>query len=124
MRFLALLAITAYQRYVSPHKGFTCAYRLYTGHAGCSQLGYRAIRRYGVIGGISVLRERTYLCGVAHRRMAVAKTPRLRLQRGECDLGGCDLPCDIFSNCGSCDFGSGKEDEKERRVHIPPDVRV
>jgi putative component of membrane protein insertase Oxa1/YidC/SpoIIIJ protein YidD len=43
-----LLAIGLYQKYLSPHKGFCCAYRTHTGRAGCSALGFRAVRRYGV----------------------------------------------------------------------------
>jgi len=49
-RDLALLAITLYQRHLSPYKGFRCAYALHTGRASCSRLGYRAIRRHGLRG--------------------------------------------------------------------------
>ena len=38
MRALALVAIGAYQRYVSPYKGFCCAYRAHTSRASCSAL--------------------------------------------------------------------------------------
>jgi putative component of membrane protein insertase Oxa1/YidC/SpoIIIJ protein YidD len=102
MRLVALAAIRAYQRYVSPYKGFCCAYRTATGRASCSALGYRTVRRHGVVGGVALLRRRMHLCGVAHRRIRQHARPALRRsERGVCDCGcplpcdapGCDLPC-------------------------------
>lgn len=98
LRGLVLVAIRAYQRHVSPRKGFCCAYRMHTGRKGCSELGYRAIRRYGLLRGWLILRRRLWLCGVAYRRH-VAQPQRSRFagaQAGFCDIGGCDLPgCDL-----------------------------
>ena len=54
-RSFALWAIVAYQRFVSPYKGFCCAYAFHTGHASCSTLGYRAIRRRGIPAGNAIL---------------------------------------------------------------------
>ena len=48
LRALALRAIGLYQRHLSPRKGFACAYRARTGGASCSELGFRAIRRFGL----------------------------------------------------------------------------
>jgi uncharacterized protein len=142
---LALSAIGGYQRYVSPYKGFCCAYRVHTGHASCSELGKRAIRLYGLRQGLAVLRRRLYLCGVAHRRygltQAVSARP-LRHQRGDCDVGGCDaipdcdLPsgksigrvCDWLSCCGdlgSCDWRSSKRKKTDdKSVRLPPQRKV
>jgi len=102
MKFLVLLAITAYQRHLSPYKGYGCAYRIHTGCAGCSALGYRAVRRYGVLQGWRVLQRRLVLCGVAHRRFSANPVRPPIAQRGDCDPG-CDLPFD-----GSCDGPGGK----------------
>ncbi len=136
MRPLLLAAITAYQRYVSPYKGFRCAYRAHTGRRSCSALGYRAVRRFGALRGLAILRRRTYLCGVAHRRYgATGDCPSaFQTQRGFCDAG-CDFPCELPSldgclsgldaaswcDCGSCDWPSRRRhDEREQYVHIPP----
>ncbi len=129
LRTLALNAIRLYQRHISPNKGFCCAYRFHTGRASCSQLGYRAIRRFGVWNGSFVLRARLERCGIAHRRYRRAAFRPLG-QAGFCDCS-CDLPCDL--NAGSaCDLAanlpcdcsadwSRKNDkEAERYVHIPP----
>jgi uncharacterized protein len=130
MRRAVLLLIALYQKYLSPYKGFCCAYRIHTGRAGCSALGYRSVRRYGVVAGWAVLHKRITLCGVAHNRShhltSVRSTPHT--QRGGCDVG-CDLPCDIpfdipceVTDCASCDLPKRKpqEDKKERFVYIPP----
>jgi putative component of membrane protein insertase Oxa1/YidC/SpoIIIJ protein YidD len=134
MKFLALSAIKLYQRFISPLKGFCCAYRAHTGHASCSALGHRALQRFGVWGGLGVLRKRLVKCGVAHRRYSGQRTV-LNRQAGFCDLS-CDLPCDFdlagavdaFSSCGSCDCGnwgrSRKNQRDEKWVHIPPNSKL
>ncbi len=99
MRVIALAIIRFYQRYLSAYKGFSCAYRTHTGRSSCSVLGYRAIRAYGVWHGLGILRKRTHLCGVVHRRHRMLPRLALAKQRGMCDVG-CDLPCDG----GDCDL--------------------
>lgn len=137
MRSLVLAAITGYQRCLSPLKGFCCAYRVHTGHKSCSVLGFRAVRRYGVLVGLALLRRRTYLCGVAHRRYSKPNSRILHSQQGFCDVG-CDLPCDFPSldgclslnnlagcfDCGGCDWSSRsrKNQDSEQYVYIPPNV--
>lgn len=144
-RALLLGAIRVYQRWVSPYKGFCCAYRHHTGRASCSQLGHRAVRRHGVA-GLVLLRQRLVLCGVAHRRYAPAPRLWAQAQRGTCDVG-CDAPgdcevpcncdllhgqslgCDDFASCADCsgcDWPSRRRRpsrasrEDERTVHLPP----
>ncbi len=129
-----LAAIRAYQRYVSPYKGFSCAYRFHTGRESCSALGYRAIQIHGVLAGFVILRERLYLCGVTHRRFTLPRARPHVKQRGDCDIGcdGFDLPsgkgigkaCDFLSCCdiGGCDWPERKRKNKdqEKYVYIPP----
>lgn len=122
MKHLALLAIRGYQKFVSPHKQFRCAYSVHTGHCGCSGIGYRAIRRFGVVGGLAVLRERLARCSQLHRLHGVQRTalrPMLSKQAGVCDLdcGGCDLDvasgANWASNCFSCDCGNWGNSKKQ-----------
>ena len=137
MRALLLVAISAYQRYLSPHKSFCCAYSVHTGHSSCSVLGFRAVRRFGALAGLGILRRRLYLCGVAHRRYSPPHKRPHRAQSGYCD---CDLPCDLncdFPSIDSCSFlgdivnGCGcdgcdwpdrkrKNKDEEKYVYIPP----
>jgi putative component of membrane protein insertase Oxa1/YidC/SpoIIIJ protein YidD len=138
-RLAALAAIRGYQRFISPHKGFACAWRVHTGGASCSALGLRVIRRHGLWRGLQLLRERTYRCGVAHRRCGHASRPgisALVAQRGSCDgcdVGDCPLDfgdcCDLSDccdGCGDCDR-SKRSDKRKRRdanQYIPPSRRA
>jgi len=135
LKSIALFAITAYQRYVSPYKGFCCAYRVHTGQASCSALGYRAIRMRGVWSGIAILRKRFDRCATAFEAYR-ASSKNVRAQRGSVS---CDLPCDLPSfDCGHgldalqccdlpCDCGGGKSrkggDDAVQIVSIPPTSR-
>lgn len=136
MRALLLVLIRFYKRFISPHKGYGCAYRVYTGRPSCSTLGYRAIRRHGVWAGLGLLQQRCRNCGVAQRRYApVYRRPAA--QRGDCDPGcdgdgcdllpGCDGPdCDLrprscranifdcLDCCGIDDLGDCGGDDKRR----------
>jgi putative component of membrane protein insertase Oxa1/YidC/SpoIIIJ protein YidD len=121
---LALHAIRLYQRFLSPYKRFCCAYAAVTGHASCSVLGYRAIRRFGVWRGLGVLDIRLHKCGVACRRhrplREVARHGPLARQSGSLH---CDLPCDLCSPCDLLDCASEWRRRKRRDdayVVIPP----
>jgi putative component of membrane protein insertase Oxa1/YidC/SpoIIIJ protein YidD len=122
---MALAAIRFYQRFLSPYKGFTCAYHAHTGCASCSALGLRAIRRYGVKDGIGVLQMRLYRCGVAYRRFAVVAPLRSK-QAGFCELvelGGAAAQTVGELTCLACDFASTdaakKKAEDEEKIHLP-----
>ena len=109
VRGLALAAIGVYQRYVSPYKGFCCAYRTHTGRASCSALGARVIRRHGLLAGGVLLRQRMKRCGEVHRQFHPTRPRPLAAQRGDCDVG-CDAPgdgcdsCDVCDGCDGCDW--------------------
>ncbi|WP_414708718.1 membrane protein insertion efficiency factor YidD [Ramlibacter sp.] len=72
-RATAIAAIGTYQRYVSPHKGFCCAYRAHTGRVACSEFGRRAISRHGLRAGLALLRGRFRECAAAALALAAAK---------------------------------------------------
>jgi uncharacterized protein len=137
MREVLLTLIRLYKRFISPHKGFSCAYRIHTGRHSCSSLAYRAVRSRGVVAGLAILKQRTHLCSVVHHRCAPQRRPKAA-QRGDCDLG-CDLPCDLNCDspkllsqccdgsscceCGSCDWPERRRKDKRQRekyVYIPP----
>jgi putative component of membrane protein insertase Oxa1/YidC/SpoIIIJ protein YidD len=140
MRSIALLAITAYQRFVSPHKNSCCAYRVYTGNQSCSALGYRAIRLYGVVQGIAVLRKRFVRCSEAYRRHRYFFHSRDH-QYGFVDLDYDDSSCESCEppsvniprealkyvdccDCGDWDNSQKKDRNKEiKYVYIPPQRR-
>lgn len=108
---LALGAIRAYQRHLSPRKGFVCAFRAHTGRDGCSAYGLRVIGRYGLLRGLALLRSRLGDCGRVHflqqchlhrhrphAQRHAATAPPLRRQTGFCDAPSCDIPgCELPS---------------------------
>lgn len=104
-RFLALEAIAAYQRFVSPYKGFRCAYAYHTGCASCSRLGYRAIRWRGLLDGLTLLFQRFDRCRNVYTRFRKPRPSHTRLahrQRGFCDALAC-IPCDAGCAAAPCD---------------------
>ncbi|NYE60365.1 putative component of membrane protein insertase Oxa1/YidC/SpoIIIJ protein YidD [Duganella sp. 1224] len=137
MKLLALAAISFYQRYLSPYKGFVCAFRRHTGRDSCSAHGKRVIARYGLWQGLTLLRRRLDACGEVHRHhQAPQRTSmRHRAQAGHCDAS-CDLPhlhcgadeaCQaldcVSSGCdvSSCrDWGRRRRRDDEMYVRMPP----
>ena len=137
MRYLALQLITAYQRYVSPHKGFCCAYRTLTGRVSCSGYAAKAICRSGVLLGVRLTLRRIRRCSIAYA--AISARPQgsghladgLRLQRGHCDLpvGDCHAPdgwevADCAGNCasGPCDFWTPGRKKRDKAVSLSNDL--
>jgi len=57
-----LWAISAYQRFVSPHKGFRCAHHARTGGPTCSNYGKQVLREFGFLDALSLLRLRLAAC--------------------------------------------------------------
>ncbi len=94
MDFLARIAIhgiRSYRSSISPHKGFTCAYRLHWGGASCSGFAETAIRKCGVWRGFLLLRRRLRLCAHSHDLIRAGHLLRRRTthQAGFCDdVGG------------------------------------
>ncbi|OKH19343.1 membrane protein insertion efficiency factor YidD [[Limnothrix rosea] IAM M-220] len=117
-------AIWLYQKFLSPHKGFVCAYRKLYGDASCSEYFRRAIAHGGLADAIPLFQRRLFDCKQAKQQLLysslsyqmMANNKRRRKQRGLdfCDCGdldfdgtpdcleGCD--CD-FCDCDFCDCG-------------------
>jgi uncharacterized protein len=108
---LACWLIGLYQRYLSPYKGFRCAYRArHKRRASCSAFARRAIERLGLLPGVRLLRRRFDKCHHAAKVLEY-ETPRKEEQRqnqsasvADCvpDCGGCDPgaidACDVISD--------------------------
>ena len=98
---LALWAIRAYQRYLSPWKGFSCAYGVLTGRDSCSAYGYRAIARHGLRIGLPLLQRRLRACGERHRQHLALHPQARRSARRQAQAGYCD--CDVPMVDCACD---------------------
>jgi putative component of membrane protein insertase Oxa1/YidC/SpoIIIJ protein YidD len=134
LRHIAVTSIKGYQRYISPHKGFSCAHRVLYGGESCSGYIKRAIAQKGLLEALKASRQRFNACKQAslilksqqeeaeseqkNRQNSASSDNRcdVCLNVTECSLDGCDgcvdLPnldcspphCDV-PNCGDC--GSG-----------------
>jgi putative component of membrane protein insertase Oxa1/YidC/SpoIIIJ protein YidD len=64
---LAIAAITGYQRYLSPHKGFRCAHRVLHQGESCSQYVKREVQEEGLVAALRSSRLRFAECKEANQ---------------------------------------------------------
>jgi putative component of membrane protein insertase Oxa1/YidC/SpoIIIJ protein YidD len=64
--FSATQFIHVYQNYLSPRKGFSCAYTKLHGRESCSEYFRLAVKQYGVAKAIPLFRQRLRDCKQAH----------------------------------------------------------
>ncbi len=94
--------ISAYQRYISPRKGFRCAYRAAHGRHSCSEFGKRAASRCGLLSFLPLLCRRFSRCAraAAHLKRRKSKPPVL-----ECgpkrERKATDSALDCVGDCGT-----------------------
>jgi len=90
--------ITAYQRFISPHKGFVCAYRVCHGGQSCSAHAKAAFRQHGLVVGWRHMWRRFVLCAQAAEDIRQAKPGKGASGRRAdyCAEGAC-LGCSLFS---------------------------
>lgn len=96
----AVAAIGAYQRYLSPYKGYHCAHAVLYGGLSCSEYGKQAIQANGLASGLLLLRERFRACHQAavtlRSRQCSATEPRVE-------------------ECFESDFDRGKRESQEAK---------
>jgi putative component of membrane protein insertase Oxa1/YidC/SpoIIIJ protein YidD len=80
MRDVALFAIAGYQRYISPYKGYCCAYACRKGQPSCSEFGSRVISKYGIGRGLNLLNARLNACRVASMTSPGENRPRQKAE--------------------------------------------
>ena len=82
---LAAWAIEAYQRFISPYKGFRCAHRAVHGRDSCSQFAKRVALKRGILALFPLLRRRFTECGVAAQVLDYEARERVRVRTDEDD---------------------------------------
>lgn len=101
---LACWLIGVYQRYLSPRKGFRCAYRVrHKRRASCSQFARRAIERLGLLPGVRLLRRRFDKCHHA-KQVLDYQTPR-REEEKKRPAGGTGSSWSTTDCVSGCDPG-------------------
>lgn len=128
-------AIRDYQRYISPHKGFSCAHRKLYGKVSCSGYFRESVAKEGLSKSLQLFPDRLAECKEAHTILQSQKfgskknseknkeqkikevhnTEQSGCDCGSaidpsncCDTNGCDTNGDgIFNaaDCSGCDFG-------------------
>ena len=63
------LAVKAYQRFISPHKGFCCAHRHHHGGESCSAYALRVLGEHGVGHALVRILRRLDACEMAFARL-------------------------------------------------------
>lgn len=72
MRFFLILLISFYQRFISPCKGFHCAYGYYHHGVSCSGQVKLILRKHGVVAGWPLIRRQFWQCRQAYVALAEA----------------------------------------------------
>ena len=95
-KFIALGGIELYQRYISPYKGYRCAYGVHCGGPSCSDYGKQVISEEGVVVGTVRLFHRFQECREAG--MLVRNNP---VRAGECSDCGDSAACWTIICCAA-----------------------
>ncbi len=106
LRQLASTSIIGYQRYLSPYKGFCCAYHHETGKDSCSAYALRVVRRKGALALFTALPRQFARCREAYLMFLTRQQKQLGQQDKKGIFNVCDAcdPC-IFCDIDVCDCG-------------------
>ncbi len=78
---LAIASISSYQKYLSPHKGFSCAHRLLYGEESCSQYFKRLIAEEGLFIAVKASKGRFQECREANYILKASRNPQNHICR-------------------------------------------
>lgn len=108
------VAISGYQRYISPYKGFCCAHKALHGGPSCSDYVKQTVLTHGLWRGMPAIRQRFSDCKAASVRMSSheqdQRRDRNRQRDRESVLQNCDC-CDVIDlipsdGCGAASGGA------------------
>lgn len=66
IRKISIHSIQFYQKNISPYKGYSCAYRHYTGKDSCSEFTKKCILKYGVVKSIPLFKKQIERCKIVY----------------------------------------------------------
>ncbi|MFS1430823.1 membrane protein insertion efficiency factor YidD [Vibrio splendidus] len=90
---LSLLAISFYQKFISPRKGYRCAYGVLHGTHGCSGHVKKAIQIKGVISAIPDIKNQFANCKSASIEIQRKRDKRKHTKESPCDSFLDNLDC-------------------------------
>ena len=110
LRSVVLLGVGFYQRYLSPHKGFSCAHKRLYGGTSCSEYFRLAVQHRDLSDSIPLFQKRLRACKGASLSLnaSMPNQQRRRKKRDSCaDYESSCFPLDDCDLCElGCDFGS------------------
>jgi putative component of membrane protein insertase Oxa1/YidC/SpoIIIJ protein YidD len=80
---VVLAGIGAYRRFISPHKGFRCAYGAMYGRGSCSDVALRIARRRGGLRALQLMRAQVARCRHAYTLAQVSDPEREQIKSEE-----------------------------------------
>jgi putative component of membrane protein insertase Oxa1/YidC/SpoIIIJ protein YidD len=84
-KYLAVWSIELYQNYISPHKGWKCAYSIaYPMELSCSEFGKKVIENMGTVEGVKQLWDRFDNCAISY---AILSSQKKAASAGCCGSG-------------------------------------
>jgi putative component of membrane protein insertase Oxa1/YidC/SpoIIIJ protein YidD len=99
----ALWLIAMYQRWISPIKGFRCAYSIMHSAPGCSGYAKVQIARHGVFAALPHIRDRFKACAAAASAMHQSKAQNSADEQKERNSNrSCLEPRQIEARCLGC----------------------
>ena len=82
--------IIFYQKLISPHKGYCCAYRAYSGNASCSEFTKITIQKNGLIKAIPSIKKQFLKCKIAFEKIEKKKEKDMKENAADgCLANGC-----------------------------------
>lgn len=117
-------AIVGYQRYISPYKGFCCAYRVKHGGVSCSEYVKQTLLRHGTWQAIPAIKRRFAECKAAattlsadnkvqrRRHNKELNESRRREKKGSFDFCDCFSAVDLIPShgCSAAEVAGGGAD--------------
>jgi len=100
VKTLVILLIVFYQKFISPLKGFRCAYAVLHGGDSCSEAVKKIVRDQGPVCGYADIRTRFRACKEANETLI--RNRQRRRGQNDCDeCCDCDCGCDCIDACPS-----------------------
>ena len=69
-----IYSIDLYQKYLSPYKGYCCAYKVYHDDVSCSQFTKNCIKELGFFQAIFIIKKRFQDCKISAEKIKEEKT--------------------------------------------------
>ncbi len=73
IKTIIIFFINIYQKHLSPHKGYCCAYKVYHNDISCSEFTKNSIKNVGLFPSISIIKQRFKDCKISSEKIKEEK---------------------------------------------------